>query len=219
MKVAYFGYRKWAFEIFQNLVKLNSPYWKFSDVSEADVVLYYGWSWIIPKEMYEKKTCLILHTSPLPKYRGGSPLQNQIINGEKMSATTILKVAEKLDQGGILAQSPFSLEGTLDDIFERIVEVGTKDTNRVLNDLALGKAKIVKQDESKSSYYRRRKPEQSEIKLKDLQEKSAEELYNFIRALADPYPNAFIKCKDGRKLYFTGARLESQAELKANPLF
>ena len=210
MNVAYFGYREWAYKIFQNLVNYNSTDWKFTDVSKADVVLYYGWSWMIPKEMYENKLCLILHTSPLPKYRGGSPLQNQIINGEKWSAATILKVEEKVDTGDIYAQTQFSLEGTLDEIFDRIVEVGTEDTIRVLESIAKGTAKPLEQMEFKATYYKRRKPEESEIKLSDFNKKTSKELYNFIRALADPYPNAYIVCKDRKKLYFTGAHLESQ---------
>lgn len=217
MNVAFFGYREWAYKIFQNLVKIKSPLWKFTDVSKADVVLYYGWSWMIPKEMYDSKLCLILHTSPLPKYRGGSPLQNQIINGEKMSAATILKVAKEVDTGEIYAQSQFSLEGTLKDIFERIVEVGTRDTIDVLNNLAQNTAKPLKQIEYKATYFNRRKPEESEITLRDIKHKTAKELYNFIRALADPYPNAYIVCKDGKKLYLTGALLESQEESVTKP--
>src|SRR3990167_6471449 len=94
MKVAFVGYRSWASRIFENLTKVENPPWKIVDPSEADVILYYGWSWMIPKEIYENKLCLILHTSLLPKYRGGSPLQNQIMAGEIQSAVTICRVGE-----------------------------------------------------------------------------------------------------------------------------
>lgn len=217
MKVAFIGYRSWASRIFENLTKIENPPWTIVDPSEADVVLYYGWSWKIPKEMYENKLCLILHTSPLPKYRGGSPLQNQIINGEKTSAITILKVAEKIDTGNIYAQANFSLEGTIDQIFDRIVEVGTDYTIKVLNNIFIDPTGIleasgypVKQDESQATYFKRRKPEESELTIEDFKNKTAEELYNFIRALGDPYPNAFIRCADGRKLYLTGVKLDEQ---------
>ncbi len=173
-----------------------------------DLFLFYGWSWIIPKDIYTKYLCLILHPSPLPKYRGGSPLQHQIINGETTSAVTILQAGEKIDAGSIYTQTPFSLTGTLDNIFARIVTVGTQDTTKVLGSIANKTIRPLTQDESLATVFKRRKPEESELTIKDIQTKTSVELYNFIRALTDPYPNAFIKCKDGKKLLITDARLE-----------
>ena len=215
MNVAFFGYRAWALEIKENLLRVKSPNWQFTDIEDAHVLLYYGWSEIIPKEVYSKHLCLILHPSPLPKYRGGSPLQHQIMAGQKASAVTILKVGEKLDGGDIYSQTPFSLEGTLDEIFKRIVEIGTADTIKVLDMIEEDIIEPDRQDEVQATMFKRRKPEQSELTFEDLKNKTSKELYNFIRSLASPYPNAYIVCKDGKKLYFTGARLESPQELKA----
>jgi methionyl-tRNA formyltransferase len=204
MNVACFGYRKWALDIFKEL-ETRRALIKITDVPEADVVLFYGWSDMIPEDIYNNKLCFILHPSPLPKYRGGSPIQHQIINGEKESAVTICRVTDKLDSGNIYSQTEFSLEGTLDDIFAEIIRIGVADTLRVLSDIESGDIKYILQDDKKATTFKRRKPEESEIK--DIQLKTVEELYNFIRALNDPYPNAFIKCKDGKKLYLTGAHL------------
>ena len=57
------------------------------------------------------------HPSPLPKFRGGSPIQNQIINGKSDSAVSIFKISEKLDEGDIIYQKYLSLEGELSKIF------------------------------------------------------------------------------------------------------
>lgn len=211
MNVEYHGYRPWAKQIESNLKAVRSDAWCISD-QKPDVSLYYGWSWIIPKEVHEDHLCLILHPSPLPKYRGGSPLQHQIINGEKVSAVTILKVGEQLDAGEIYSQTAFSLDGTLNHIFKRIVNIGTVDTINVLKGIANGTIQPVAQDDSLATIYRRRKPEQSRLTIEDLQTKTALELHNFIRALADPYPNAYMECADGKKLYFSGAHLGSQGE-------
>lgn len=205
--VAFFGYREWAVRILVNLLIVNSPEWKITNIKDAHVVIYCGWSDIIPEEVYKQHLCLVLHPSPLPKYRGGSPIQNQIIAGEKKSAVTIFRIGEKLDGGDIYSQTPFSLLGTLDEVFDRIVEVGTKDIMQVLTAIAEDSAKPIKQDENEATFFKRRKPEQSELKIEDFQKKTAEELHNFIRSLAEPYPNAFIVCKDGEKLYFTGSHL------------
>ena len=218
MNVVYFGYRSWAYIVLANLVRHGNPRWSIKEtfrdgdavhlinkVDKPEVLLFYGWSWIIPKEVYDKYICLICHISPLPKYRGGSPLQHQIMNGEKTSAVTILRAREKLDTGEIYSQTPVSLNGTMDEIFERIAEIASKDTIKVLDQIATGKAKPKKQNDKKATYYKRRKPEESEIKLEDFD--TAEQLYNFIRALTFPYPNAYIVCKDGKKLYLTEAHL------------
>lgn len=175
---------------------------------KPDVFLFYGWSWIIPASLYTKYPCLILHTSPLPKYRGGSPLQNQIIRGETESAISILKANEGIDEGPIYAQAPFSLEGTMDEIFTNIVNVGLVETKKVLHGISTKTLAPTPQDQSKQTYFKRRKPNESELTLNDFENKSAKELYDFIRALGDPYPNAYVICKDGKKLYFTGAKID-----------
>ena len=66
-----------------------------------DLVLFYGWSDIIASEIISEYSCLMLHPSPLPKYRGGSPIQNQIINGEVDSAVSIFLMDEGIDTGPI----------------------------------------------------------------------------------------------------------------------
>ena len=139
----------------------------------------------------------MLHPSPLPKYRGGSPIQNQIINGEKKSAVTIFKINEILDGGDIYFQKKLSLNGSLNQIFERIIFLGTEGTLKILNKKNI---KIKKQNHQKATIYRRRKPEESEITLKEIKNKSAEYIHNKIRMLDDPYPNAYIKLKN-KKIY------------------
>ncbi len=212
-EVMFHGYREWANKIRDNLVAEESDLWQIITPPEGEdyqpddsmAHLYYGWSWMISKDMYEEHLCLILHPSPLPKYRGGSPIQNQLIAGEEESAVTILRVAQEVDSGEIYSQTPFSLDGTLDDIFDRIIEIGTRDTIEVLNKIARDELEGRQQDESEATVYRRRKPEQSEVI--DFQEHTAEELHNLIRGLNDPYPNAYIVCKDGEKLYITDTHL------------
>lgn len=205
MNVEFFGYRGWTEQIKQNLMDYKTDKWRIS-YDDPEVSLYYGWSDMIPKVIYQDHLCLILHPSPLPKYRGGSPLQHQIINGETMSAVTIAKVTDRLDAGDIYSQSPLSLEGSLDDIFKRMTDIGTRDTIKVLNAIASGTMQPIPQDESEATTYKRRTPSESEITLEDLQTKPAAELFNFIRALQPPYPLPFITCADGSKLYLTGSR-------------
>ena len=138
----------------------------------------------------------MLHPSPLPKYRGGSPIQNQIINGEKVSAVTLFLMDGNMDSGPILAQNILSLEGSLKTIFEDIVKVGLRLTLDIINngmDLKI-------QNEEDATVFKRRTPEDSEITIEEIKNKPANYLYDKVRMLDYPYPNAFIRTSDGLKL-------------------
>ena len=172
------------------------------------MIFFVGWSWIISENIIEKYKCICLHPSPLPKYRGGSPLQHQIINGETESAVTLFEMDNGIDTGDILFQKTISLEGNLSDIFIRIINVGCIGIREIVN----GNYESVKQDENKSSFFNRRKIKMSEITTDDIQKYTAKELHNKIRALQSPYPNAFLKCKNGTKLFLTHSNLGEQIE-------
>ena len=219
-KVWFCGYRDWALQIYEGVVSVNETPITLVDSEEAfdrispmfgvgDLVFFVGWSWIVSKEITQKCNCVCLHPSPLPKYRGGSPIQHQIINGEDHSAVTLFCMDEYVDKGPIVFSKSFSLEGSLDAVFSRIVDVGRIGINKIINQhinhlFPPGSP----QKEEDKTYYKRRSPEMSEIKLMDLLGYTAEEIYNKVRALQDPYPNAFILCRDGTKLYITEAHHE-----------
>ena len=214
MKIALIGYRQWALDIYEKIansydyefIRINSKEEFSLDLIEdfkPDYILFYGWSWIINKNLIEKFKCVMLHPSPLPKYRGGSPIQNQIINGETHSAVTIFLMNEGIDTGPIIKQEPLSLEGTLEEIFARITEIGVRLTNFLLD----GDFDYQDQDDSQATYYARRKEEESEITIDEIQEKDSTYLFNKIRMLQDPYPKPFIRTADGKKLYIEKAKI------------
>ena len=206
MKIVYYGYREWSFKIFNHL-EVESKYlvthedYSVIDHIKPDVVFFVGWSCIIPSEVLENNVCICLHPSPLPKYRGGSPIQNQLLNNEKNSMVSLFIMDEGIDTGDILFQSPFSLEGSLNIIFERIVVVGIEGVNFIVDNL--DKIHIIryKQDLDFGSFFKRLGPSDSEIKLDDITKHSPEYFHNKVRGLSLPYPNAYIRCKGGKKLY------------------
>tara|TARA_Y100000592_G_C5473525_1_gene320917 strand:+ start:1195 stop:1854 length:660 start_codon:yes stop_codon:yes gene_type:complete len=208
--VLVFAYRPWAKDIYHRAVARHHKKFQFILVSDKDMVeqsitehkpkhiFFLGWSWIIPEKVVDNNLCLCLHPSPLPKYRGGSPLQHQILNNEKEGAVTLFQMNKGIDTGDIWYQEKISLEGSLDKIFLRITEAGSRGINRILS----GNYTVQKQDDNEASYYKRRTPEMSEISIKDFGCLTALELYNKIRCLQDPYPNPYVLCKDGSRLYF-----------------
>jgi len=214
MKIWICAYRDWSLEIYNQIskefdnVELIETKKEFERTTslfqKEDVIFFLGWSWIIPDDIVEKYNCICLHPSPLPKYRGGSPLQHQIINGESISAVTYFRMTDELDAGVILFQEEFSLDGELKDVTNRIIPLGIRGIFIILNNNMQER----EQDISQSTCYKRRKPNESEITLDEINNASAKQLYNKIRALQDPYPNAYIKCNDGSKLYITKASYE-----------
>ena len=87
MKIVLIGYREWALKAFSNfrnlkVLKTNEDLNFFIDEykSEEDLcLLFAGWSQIIKSEIIDKFICISLHPSDLPRFRGGSPIQNQKI--------------------------------------------------------------------------------------------------------------------------------------------
>jgi methionyl-tRNA formyltransferase len=205
----FFAYRDWATNIFrriseieENCILLTNPnLCNKADIDDIkpDIIFFYGWSWIVPQSILNEYLCLCLHPSPLPKYRGGSPIQNQIITGEIKSAVTIFRMNRNMDSGDILWQEEMSLEGMLQDIFDRIENIGYNATLHIINEIKrVGEFLGLPQSEESATYFNRRTPEQSELISSDFDTYDAEYFYNMVRCLQPPYPEVFIKCKTGK---------------------
>lgn len=217
MRIACVGYRDWALRIYDELaLRTDHQFLIFrsrAQYDEAalrdfrpDLVLFYGWSWVVPAAVVKDFRCIMLHPSPLPKYRGGSPLQNQIIAGETQSAVTLFLMDEGVDSGPILAQRGFRLDGGISDIFSRITALGLELTM----DLLERGLRPVPQDELQATTCRRRTPQDSELTLDEIQRAPGQYLYNKIRMLQAPYPNAFIKTSDGKRLVIIEACIQDE---------
>ena len=204
----FFGYRDWSINIFKNISSTDNEFIlltnkescniDFIDSIKPDIIFFYGWSWMISKEIVNKYICMCLHPSELPKYRGGSPIQNQIMNGEKTSAVTIFKMNSEMDSGPIYYQEQFNMLGYLDTIFKEIETIGTKGTLKLVNDYVNSSIVLKNQNERDATYCKRLKPNNSEINPKDFLEYDAEYFYNKVRSLQEPYPECYIKCKTGK---------------------
>lgn len=171
---------------YEKIAELLSDY-------DIDVVFFYGWSWFVKEPTLSNHICLCLHPSPLPRYRGGSPIQNQILAGETESAVSVFKMSEGIDDGDIYKQNPISLDGSLVDIFSRMTQAGILLTQDFILNLVSDNIVFVPQkDINLYQPLKRRTKEQSEIPLEKLTMMTYVEFYNMVRALADPYPNAYI---------------------------
>lgn len=75
---------------------------------------------------YPKYGCVNVHASLLPKYRGAGPIQWAIINGEKVTGVTTMKMDSGLDTGDILlkAETEIGEYETAEELFDRLAVIG-----------------------------------------------------------------------------------------------
>ena len=86
----------------------NKKIYEILKNNQIDIVFIYGWSWIISNKIIDKFLCICLHPSKLPLFRGGSPIQNQILRGINKSAVSIFKMNKYIDRGDIFMQKELS---------------------------------------------------------------------------------------------------------------
>lgn len=156
-----------------------------------DLIVVISWSQIIPGEVLALPPlgCVGIHYSLLPARRGGAPLNWALIDGLCETGIALLYLDEGIDTGDIIAQRKFPIarDDTVKTLLDKIVVLAPQLVADNIELLEQGQAPRQKQDERLASYTRRRRPEDSQINWS----MSDEELYNFIRALAPPYPCAF----------------------------
>jgi methionyl-tRNA formyltransferase len=198
------AYRPWNIEAFKDFIVFSEPEHLREKLHlyNPEWVFFLDWSWIIPKDIINKYKCVCFHESDLPNFRGGSPIQNQISQGVKKTKLTAFLMDEGLDTGDILLQEDLDLSGHIKDIFDRVVPL----TRKMIEKIVKGEYEQRKQ-EGKGSYYARRTPADSELDVFKFKDASLEKIYDTIRMLEDPYPNAFMVLGD-RKVTFKSAEME-----------
>lgn len=185
----------------------------FSEVIQTiapDIILVLGWYYMIPKKIraLAKKGAWGIHASLLPDYAGGAPLVWAMIQGEKKTGVTLFRMEDGVDDGDIIAQEAFSIDfqDTIAEVYQKAIECSKKILIEALRDIE--HVQYQPQNKEKIKIYPQRKPEDGEIHFN----RSALDIYNFIRAQSFPYPGAFFRGKDGKKVIIERARLADESE-------
>lgn len=122
-----------------------------------DVMITCAFGQIISREILDipKYGVLNIHASLLPKYRGSSPIQWCLINGEKRTGITIMKTALAVDSGDILLQKAIDIlpDENAGELFDRLSDLGGEAIIEALGLIESGKAKFTPQDESMATHY------------------------------------------------------------------
>lgn len=153
----------------------------------ADIFVVAAYGQILPKELLEvpKYGCINVHASLLPKYRGASPIQWSILNGDEVTGVTIMQMGEGLDDGDILMQEEVGIdpEETGGSLFDKLATVGGNLCCMALTAIEEGVVTPIPQDESKATKVGMIK---KELGLIDFS-KSADEICRYVRGL-NPWP-------------------------------
>ena len=169
------------------LDSLNTKYL----IQNTDLGIVVGYGKIIPPEIFNlpKHGTLVIHPSLLPKYRGPSPVQSAILNGDVDTGVTIMKVDEEMDHGDIIAAADYRLsrDASYEEAHGALFNRGTDLLLKILPDYLAGEIKPKQQDHSKATNTHKFITEDGEIKPTD----TAEQAYNKIRAL-NPEPGTYI---------------------------
>ncbi len=122
--------------------------------AELGVVADFGF--IVPESILASfpKGLINVHFSLLPKYRGASPVQHAILNGDQLTGISYHLVEKSLDTGPILHQTECQLDftETSGGLYTTLFTLAGKDLPKVITDYASGQLTPRKQDESKASY-------------------------------------------------------------------
>ena len=163
---------------FKNIETINPKY-----------IFFPHWSWIIPENIYKNYECILFHMTDLPYGRGGSPLQNLIINKVYNTKISALKVTKGLDEGDIYLKEDFDIsKGSANEIYINASKLIFK---KLIPNILRQNPTPVRQ-EGDVVNFKRRTPEQSNIKM--LNDVSIANLYDFIRMLDAPsYPKAYLE--------------------------
>lgn len=161
----------------------------------ADLIVTAAFGQILPKEVLDapRLGCVNVHASLLPKYRGGAPIHQAIIDGEAETGVTIMYMAEKLDAGNIISQRAIAIEEEdhTGGMFDKLSIVGRDLLKETLPALEAGTNDSIVQDESLVTYARNISREQERIDWT----KSARDVYNQVRGL-HPWPVAYTTMND-----------------------
>lgn len=180
---------------------------KFKNL-KPDLVALTAYRKIIPKEILDipRWGCLNVHPSLLPKYRGASPIQSAILNGEEETGVAVFKMDEKMDEGPILTQKslPIEPEETAITLHKKLSELAAQLLMSTIEKWVTFNAmpKKIKdffslqpQNHQQATYTKILTKQDGKI----LWNKSSQEIARQIRAFAG-WPGTYCLLPDGKKL-------------------
>lgn len=166
---------------------------------DPDIVTVVAYGKILPKNVldYPKYGCVNVHGSLLPKYRGASPMQSAIINGDKKTGITTMYMAEGLDTGDMLLKAECNINenDNFEDIHDRLGLLGAELLQKTIDGLEKGEITPIPQDHYLSTHTSKILKDDCLINFS----KDCDTVHNLVRGLS-PIPLSFTHTPDSKLL-------------------
>lgn len=177
--------------------------------NNPDLFVLGGYSKILKEDILDipKIFSINLHGGELPKYRGSSPLNWALINGESEFSISIIKVDTGVDTGDIIEQLKFKINqnDNIEDLHKKANKGFKKLLLKVINQINEKSYNLIPQKNENSSYFPLRFEEDGFILFDQF---NATQVHNRIRALTTPYPCAF-SFYNSKKIFFEKSELSN----------
>ncbi|MDA9092073.1 methionyl-tRNA formyltransferase [Pelagibacteraceae bacterium] len=183
----------------------------FKDLN-PDIVVVVAYGQLIPKKFLNvpKKGFINIHASLLPRWRGAAPIQRAIINLDKETGVSIMKIREELDSGPIMKKikmkiSPSDSSGK---ILEELSRIGSNNIVQALDDIFEGREKFIEQDHNFVTYAKKIKKHEGKIDWKE----RAKFIIGKINGL-NPSPGAWFEYKKIRYKIWQASIIEKKGSV------
>ncbi|MDE6972445.1 MAG: methionyl-tRNA formyltransferase [Lachnospiraceae bacterium] len=161
---------------------------------EADIFVIAAFGQILSEEILTMPPlgCVNIHASLLPAYRGAAPIQWAVINGEKESGVTIMRMEKGIDTGAMYAKKavPLTHKETGASLHDKLMQAGAELIVEALPKIASGELAPIEQDDSKATHVGRLDKSMGKIDWG----KDADVIERLIRGL-NSWPSAYTTCK------------------------
>jgi methionyl-tRNA formyltransferase len=182
---------------FRSPETLNNNEYEFIKNLSADLGVVVAYGKLIPINILEatKLGFLNIHASLLPKWRGAAPIQRSIMNGDKKTGISIMKIQEKLDSGPIMASHELELNSnsTYGEVEKKLSDVGANLLIECLQTIEKGNSKFVEQLHSEATYAKKINKKEAKIDWNS----NADKIVAHIHGL-NPNPGAWFEFQKER---------------------
>ena len=179
------------------ILKDNDEEYNFLKKLNADLSIVVAYGQIIPKNFLDltKKGFINIHGSILPKWRGAAPIQRSIMNLDKQTGISIMKIVEKLDAGPVMHQDKININENIDalTLSNVLSKLGAKSIIDSIDKIEKGTAEFKEQDHDKATYAKKILKSEAKINWNE----SAQKILAKINGL-NPNPGAWFLYKKER---------------------
>jgi len=176
---------------------LNEEEYQYIKTLKPEAVIVVAYGKILPKKILGLKNIefLNVHASLLPKWRGAAPIQRAIMNLDKTSGISIMKIVSKLDAGPTLIKSeiPITSETNYESLSNQMSKLGSIKILEAIDLIENKKANFIDQDETEATYAKKIEKNEGKLTWKE----NADKVIAKINAL-NPNPGSWFKLKGSR---------------------